>query len=79
MGFTPPNEKFVRPGSNRACSVHMGSPVDIGHPMGGPNHRFDVNDAKMVQPPAAREPGTGAIPVSLPAPGLPTSMLRPRR
>jgi hypothetical protein len=36
----------------------MASPV---HP---PDHRFNVNHAKMPQPPSAIEPGKGAVPVN---------------
>jgi hypothetical protein len=32
-------------------------------PVSMPDHRFNVDQAKMPQPPSATEPGTGAVPV----------------
>jgi hypothetical protein len=33
-------------------------------PVRPPDHRFNVDHAKMPQPPSATEPGRGAIPVN---------------
>ncbi len=32
-------------------------------PVSRPDHRFNVENAKMPQPPSAVEPGTGAVPI----------------
>jgi hypothetical protein len=32
-------------------------------PVRTPDHRFNVDNAKMPQPPSATEPGTGAVPI----------------
>jgi len=32
-------------------------------PVRAPDHRFNVENAKMPQPPSATEPGTGAVPI----------------
>jgi hypothetical protein len=40
-------------------------------PVKTPDHRFNVENAKMPQPPAAFEPGKGAVPVNPLVPGGP--------
>ena len=32
-------------------------------PVSAPDHRFNIEDAKMPQPPSAIEPGTAAVPI----------------
>jgi hypothetical protein len=58
------------PASRRPNSkLHAGDPggsADLTRqpsPVVAPGHRFNVDDARMPQPPAAIEPGKGAVPV----------------
>jgi hypothetical protein len=44
-----------------------------------PNHRFDVGMAKMPQPPAAKEPGKGDVPVGAGKLGMPASEMRAKK
>jgi hypothetical protein len=54
-----PNEAFA--GDHRGGSF----PLSGGAPMTKPpEHRFNVSDAGMPQPPSAVEPGKGAVPVN---------------
>ena len=61
-GSASPVTSAVQGGEDRrngsAPPSGMASPV---HP---PDHRFNVDTAKMPQPPSAIEPGKGAIPVN---------------
>jgi hypothetical protein len=58
----------VTRGSN--SQLHAGDPggsADLTRqqsPVVQPSHRFNVDDARMPQPPAAIEPGKGAVPVN---------------
>jgi hypothetical protein len=50
-----------RGGDRCKGSAPLGRTASPVHP---PDHRFDVDKAKMPQPPSAIEPGKGAIPVN---------------
>ena len=55
----PPNERIG--GDDRGGSFPTGKQKgDVRTP----EHRFDVQDAKMPQPPSVLQPGTGAVPIS---------------
>lgn len=60
MAMNPPNSMFK--GRNKG---HSSTPVPKIEGRGAmpPDHRFNVDTARMPQPPAAVEPGTGMIPV----------------
>jgi hypothetical protein len=61
----PSNEPGAR-GDRRGGSMPLaGQPS----PVKAPDHRFNVENAKMPQPPAAIEPGKGAVPVNPFLPG----------
>jgi hypothetical protein len=48
----------------------------LASPVSTPDNRFNVDNAKMPQPPSAIEPGTGAVPVYAFSPtGLPNRAL----
>jgi hypothetical protein len=56
------NPSRYGPGADR-----RGGSADLSgqaSPVTPPDHRFDVNMAKMPQPPSAIEPGKGAVPVT---------------
>jgi len=61
----PSNETGAR-GDHRGGSADLTGLAPMTKP---PDHRFNVEDAKMPQPPAAFEPGKGAIPVNPFVPG----------
>jgi hypothetical protein len=52
-------------------ALHDGDPSSYGgrgyakgpSPVSTPDHRFNVDQAQMPQPPSAIEPGTGAVPI----------------
>ena len=48
-------------GDRRRGCVPLGG---MASPVHAPGHRFDVDTAKMPQPPSAIEPGKGAVPVN---------------
>jgi len=60
-GAAGPELACDRGGDRRRGCVPLGG---VASPMHPPGHRFDVDDAKMPQPPSAVEPGKGAIPVN---------------
>lgn len=55
----PANEPGAR-GDRRGGSADL---RPLASPVRVPDHRFNVDDAKMPQPPSAVEPGRGAVPV----------------
>ena len=67
----PLNASSLGGGDRHKGSVPLGGTAS---PILPPDHRFDVDMAKMPQPPSALEPGKGAIPVN---PG--DAMGRPNR
>jgi hypothetical protein len=61
------------PGSSASLARSV-SPVDP------PNHRFNVENARMAQPPSATAPGSGAVPVAPFTPlGRPSPLNTPLR
>ncbi len=62
---THPSNEPGAAGDRRGGSANLMGPPS---PVKTPDHRFNVEDAKMPQPPAAVEPGKGAVPV---IPGVP--------
>ena len=61
MGYTPPNNGLR--GNNKGHSSQpTGMPIE-GRGAMPTGDRFDVNMAKMPQPPSATEPGTGQVPI----------------
>jgi len=61
----PANIATVR-GDRRGGSADL---AELASPVKTPDHRFNVEEAKMPQPPSAFEPGKGAIPVNPFVPG----------
>jgi hypothetical protein len=57
----PLNASSLGGGDRHKGSVPLGGTAS---PILPPDHRFDVDMAKMPQPPSALEPGKGAIPVN---------------
>jgi hypothetical protein len=55
----PSNESGAH-GDRRGGSANL---TPLASPVRTPDHRFNVESAKMPQPPAAVEPGKGAVPV----------------
>lgn len=63
----PSNETGAR-GDRRGGSADL---TPLASPVRTPDHRFNVENAKMPQPPSAFEPGKGAVPVNPFVPGGP--------
>lgn len=61
MPFKPPNSGLR--GNARGSSSMPPTPGPMASPVQTPDHRFSVGLAKMPQPPAAVEPGKGAVPI----------------
>jgi hypothetical protein len=55
----PANEAY-KGGDRRGGSADL---TGLASPVHTPDHRFNIGNAKMPQPPAAFEPGKGAVPV----------------
>ncbi|MGO9467910.1 MAG: hypothetical protein ACLQVF_27550 [Isosphaeraceae bacterium] len=57
---TKPSNEPGAAGDRRGGSANLAGQMS---PVKTPDHRFKLEDAKMPQPPAAFEPGKGAVPV----------------
>jgi len=66
------------------AGLHAGDPSSYGgrgyakgaSPVSTPDHRFNIGNSQMPQPPAAVSPGSGAIPVDLTVGTLSVGMAR---
>ncbi len=61
-----PSNETRKGGDRRGGTASL---TEQASPVKTPDHRFNVEDAKMPQPPSAFEPGKGAIPVNPFMPG----------
>jgi hypothetical protein len=61
-----PSNEARKGGDRRGGSANL---AELASPVKTPDHRFNIEDAKMPQPPSAFEPGKGAVPVNPFVPG----------
>lgn len=62
MGFSAPNDSLRQNNKGNSMQPSAAAPQLAGTPP--PDHRFNVANARMPQPPAPVTPGDGAVPIS---------------